>query len=163
MKPISGNYGLYAILIVLISHLGLILYNLIFNMRWVDFLYGPFTVVFILLLLLSIMSILIEFKHNWILISLPFIWRLLLPFEVSSGNPLNIGYYRGHLIRAFSILFSGDGGAWLQNVFFEFAASIFLMIILLYLFMKYIKKTKKENYELLFSFLILILFFIFGI
>ena len=107
MESIKKNYGLYSVLLVLLYFLGLFLYQLKFGADYfiqrTNLLFGPFPVIFLILLISAIISVFIKYKYNWITILLPFIWNLLLPLKV---DPM-MGF-RGSIINLFTALFQAD-------------------------------------------------------
>jgi len=151
MKLNKEHYGIFAVLIVLIYFLGLFLYQLKFGApHWItriNLLFGPLPFIFLILLIAAIVSIFVYYKFNWIVISLPFLWNLLLPLKADFAAG-----FRGQLIEFFALLFQG-------LVFFKLIIGLMLpLLVVVYLFVKNLRKVESKKYELAFAAAILIFF-----
>src|SRR3989344_1851258 len=143
MKFNYKEVGLYSIILVLLYSLLTFVSQLKYGSHQIPIrlsaLFGQYYILFIILVIVSIVSIFWKYKYNWIVISLPFFYTLL--YYLSNSLPLITGSSLIGLIK-FSI-----------NVLFCLSA-------ILYLFIKGIKNIKNRNYEITFAIIIFVLFII---
>jgi hypothetical protein len=137
MKPIKENIGLYAILIILIywivSFLSQFTHSPGNRALRIEFIFGPFATLFFILMLVAVVSIFWDYKFNWIVISIPFLWKLLLPFKIAS-----FGVFKGTLINLFASLFQAN----ITGVWVALSNSIIPLLVVVYLFLKNTRNLK---------------------
>ena len=155
MRQIKDNWGLYAICVVLIYFLFKYLIQLKSGSPyWIqrtNLLFGPHAWIFFILVIVALISIFVSYKYNWIVISLPFFWTLLLPLKVGPGMG-----FQGSIINFFVILFQGNVGIAVATLF----GAILGILSIVYLFIKNLKEIENKKFEIIFGIIIIILFLV---
>ncbi len=155
MKIDKDNFAEYSILLILLSFLISFIIQFYFSLpndlKSITEQFGPLPYLLLILMIAAIISIFIRYKFNWIVISLPFLWYLLLPMKV------NVEFYMGSLVNIIAFAFKGISGSTLYIRYL--LESLLPLCIICYFMIKNIRKIKDIKYEIAFT--ILILFFSF--
>lgn len=154
MRIDKDNFAKYTVLLTLlftlISFIIKFYLSLPNNLKAISKQFGPLPYLLLILVIAAIISIFIKYKFNWIVISLPFLWYLLLPLKV------NIEFYMGSLVNILIFAFKGvSSHTFYIKYLFD---SLLPLCIICYLFIKNIKRIEDIKYEITFTILILFFF-----
>ena len=142
-KTKKFDYGLYAVFLALLVHVMVFIYQFKFGtsqaLERLDLLFGPFPLVFAALVVIAIASIFVRYKYSWLVMSLPFLWSLLLPLTVEPS-----GAFRGSLINLVIALFAWN----LSAAALLFLSSLLSLLCVLYLFIANLKHLKQRIFEI---------------
>lgn len=109
---------------------------------------GPYTFILLILIAISIISIFLKYNYRFVVISLPFLWNLLLPLK-RSGEPIFVG----GIINIFYYLFIKE----YLMIIPSLLLTILSIIPVIYLFIKQFKENDKKIIETIFSILLAII------
>ena len=161
MKLTKKNYGSYAIILVLIFYLFQIFRSISFYPKFPFIISKYFsgdptsivsasisTFIMIILIVVSLVSFFINYKYNWVVISIPFLIQLLINYSIG-GIAVSMGY----IIRIIKSIYELN----FLNLFSNLIATILFLIILGYLILKNVKKIESIKFEIFTGILIIIL------
>ena len=162
MKLTKKTYGSYAIILVLIVYLFQIFRSISFYPKF-PFITSRYfsgdpisivlasisTFVIIILIIVSLVSFFTNYKYNWIIISIPFLIWLLIPYSIGG-----IAISRGYIIRLMKNIYELN----FSSLFSNLIMTILFLIILVYLVLKNVKKIENTKFEIFTGMLIIILF-----
>jgi len=156
-EEINKNLGLYSILIVLVYYLYLFLYNLVHVEDYhsdlsllgrFELILGPYSYIFLILTIIAVISIFIKYKYHYIIISLPFLWKLLLPIK-----KIYTFEYRGDLINSYIYMTGLD----FYKALNSFLYALLPISIIVYILLKGFQKRDNLLLEKIFAVIIIML------
>lgn len=152
MRFNKENYTIYIIILIFIYWIIKFSYQFSFSspnyfMR-IELEFGPLPWIFFILILVALVSIIIDYRFNWVVISLPFFWFLFFPFKIIGSE-----FFRGQLLMFVQIIIRGG------NPFFTpILPTLIALLIIFYLFFKNLRNIENKKYEIISG--LIILFFL---
>ena len=156
-NSLKNNIGIYIIGLTLLISLITFLYQFSFGSNYsadrINLFFGPYAYVYLILVLIAIVSIFVKYKGNLIVMSLPFLWDLLLPLKTDASPD---SFFRGNLFNIY--LYFTSNPMDLTGVLYSALRCILPILIIVYLFLKFFKNIENKKFEIISTMLIIIFY-----
>lgn len=112
---------------------------------------GVFPRIYLALVIAAGVSIFVTYKFRWVVISLPFLWKLLLPYRTSVSGMYLTGFH-GSIIEAIRQATIPDWEGVLLTLWYAKVE----LIAVVYLYLKFVKQYESNKFEVIFASLLLL-------